>query len=438
MQQHLDPMEWKGKERKERWKDQDQAGHLSTWIHLLCQAASLLLQLVWTMLMAVRFVLLRTMDAAAGRWAETPTPTATHYEGYVTHQRIQPLQHNLQYPVRVCCVDLDCPPPWFQEHKKLAKTMSAGEAREKAGTNGRVLLLTQPSVAGYVMNPISIYFCYQKEEDAIASNRGVPQDGARKRASEPSGNALASTNNDAMQDERRSRGEKDPGEALPHMRKQGNKISANDPDLQHLKIGLAEVTNTPWGARVTFAFDPHGHNNAPFSLGSGPCPASVERQTRGDKQASEDHESMQFRKEVRAPTPKCLHVSPFMDMKSGWVLKARLETDSVCVSVGVKHPEMGDYFVAELRCQKSGDPHRRNEYSSWRNLLKYGFMPHRVAWWIYWHAAVLLWKGVPFVAPPSKAERAKRVESCAWPTLMANGHRLEWEDPTSFPWQSDL
>jgi DUF1365 family protein len=27
---------------------------------------------------------------------------------------------------------------------------------------------------------------------------------------------------------------------------------------------------------------------------------------------------------------------------------------------------------------------------------RFGFQPQRVALWIYWHAVVLLWKGVPF------------------------------------------
>ena len=31
-------------------------------------------------------------------------------------------------------------------------------------------------------------------------------------------------------------------------------------------------------------------------------------------------------------------------------------------------------------------------------LHRYGFQPHRVAFWIYWQAVVLLWKGVPFYA----------------------------------------
>jgi hypothetical protein len=35
-----------------------------------------------------------------------------------------------------------------------------------------------------------------------------------------------------------------------------------------------------------------------------------------------------------------------------------------------------------------------------RLLCRYGFQPQRVAFWIYWHALLLLWKGVPFYSPP--------------------------------------
>ena len=44
-----------------------------------------------------------------------------------------------------------------------------------------------------------------------------------------------------------------------------------------LKVCIAEVTNTPWGARVTFLFDPAGQD-----------------------------------------VPKSMHVSPFMDMQATW------------------------------------------------------------------------------------------------------------------------
>jgi DUF1365 family protein len=74
---------------------------------------------------------------------------------------------------------------------------------------GAVHLLTNPISAGYVQNPISVYYCY--------SNAG------------------------------------------------------------QLQQCIAEVTNTPWGERVRFLFDPKGTS-----------------------------------------VPKCLHVSPMMDMKSTW------------------------------------------------------------------------------------------------------------------------
>lgn len=45
----------------------------------------------------------------------------------------------------------------------------------------------------------------------------------------------------------------------------------------HLQRCIAEVTNTPWGERVTFLFDPRGCH-----------------------------------------TPKALHVSPMMDMSNTW------------------------------------------------------------------------------------------------------------------------
>ena len=69
--------------------------------------------------------------------------------------------------------------------------------------------MTHPQVAGYVQNPISVYYCF---------GRG-----------------------------------------------------------SSLEVCIAEVTNTPWGERVTFLFEPCGET-----------------------------------------TPKALHVSPLMDMKGEW------------------------------------------------------------------------------------------------------------------------
>ena len=110
-------------------------------------------------------------------------------------------------------IGLDDPPVWFAAQSR--DHMTADEARTFAGTAGPVMLLTNPRVAGHTQNPISIYYCY-----TAGSSPGL-------------GLGLDSC--------------------------------------------IAEVTNTPWGERVTFIFDPRGES-----------------------------------------TPKAMHVSPLMDMKGRW------------------------------------------------------------------------------------------------------------------------
>ena len=68
------------------------------------------------------------------------------------------------------------------------------------------------------------------------------------------------------------------------------------------------------------------------------------------------------------------------------------------------HPELGNYFVARLSARESGHPSVRSERADFCTLLKYGYMPQRVAFWIYWQALVLLWKGAPlFMNPPPES-----------------------------------
>ena len=42
-------------------------------------------------------------------------------------------------------------------------------------------------------------------------------------------------------------------------------------------------------------------------------------------------------------------------------------------------------------------------------LLRFGYMPHRVALWIYYQAVVLLWKGVPVHDIPERNVYASMV-----------------------------
>ncbi|BBN16824.1 uncharacterized protein MPTK1_7g09610 [Marchantia polymorpha subsp. ruderalis] len=121
-------------------------------------------------------------------------------------------------------------------------------------------------------------------------------------------------------------------------------------DAGLLARAIAEVTNTPWGERVTFDFDP-----------SGDCVA------------------------------KPLHVSPFMDMEGSWLLHATCPGEKLALTIRVDHPQFGNFFMATLRAKKISV--QNPEFFSW-------LMPHKVALWIYWQALVLLWKGVSFIQHP--------------------------------------
>lgn len=85
---------------------------------------------------------------------------------------------------------------------------------------------------------------------------------------------------------------------------------------------LIQVTNTPWGERVSFLFDPEGQT-----------------------------------------VPKSLHVSPFMDMQSVWTLKATPPSATLKLSVLVTHPVHGQFFDAVLSLQRCGSHALRSEQS---------------------------------------------------------------------------
>lgn len=121
---------------------------------------------------------------------------------------------------------------------------------------------------------------------------------------------------------------------------------------------LAEVTNTPWNERVTFVFGPNGD-----------------------------------------VVPKSLHVSPLIDMNRCWRLVAsdpfegqagstRLARQmSVSVTV-LPNTEGGRLFTAVLR---GGARHivKRGQAPPWWGMLRFGFMPQRVALRIYWQVGNL-------------------------------------------------
>lgn len=95
---------------------------------------------------------------------------------------------------------------------------------------------------------------------------------------------------------------------------------------------VVQVTNTPWGARVRFVFDPDGET-----------------------------------------VHKAMHVSPLMDMKSTWTLKGEITEETVQLSVKVEHPEMGSFFDVILAMQKAKGLQARNERCGFLKLIKFGY-----------------------------------------------------------------
>ncbi|CAN7033989.1 hypothetical protein IGI04_031884 [Brassica rapa subsp. trilocularis] len=127
---------------------------------------------------------------------------------------------------------------------------------------------------------------------------------------------------------------------------------------------IAQVTNTPWGERVTFVFDPESDLVA-----------------------------------------KSLQVSPFMDMLGNWKIRANEPGHELSVSIESQHPHHGNYFSATLRAKRI-DQTRVSDPA-----VFFWLMPHKVAIWIYWHALKLWWKNVPFIQHPRYSNPSYREDS---------------------------
>lgn len=320
----------------------------SDQLMLFAQAAALLFTFFWAVIRATLYIpyallriFLRACLVKIGLESLVTAPSgASFYKGSVFHSRKRPKENSFIYPVRMGIIDLDSPPPWWRAGD--GDTLTADQARELTGTSGPVRILTHPPAAGYTQNPISVYYCYKKGAEW--------------------------------------------GEGKP------------DPIPEKC---LAEVTNTPWGERVTFVFRP-----------------AVGELTAGEE------------------VSKALHVSPLMDMKSTWTVKAPPPTGSkIFLSVAATHPEYGDYFLATLDAKRDTTaPQLPNEVASVGTLLQFGFQPQRVAAWIYWQAVVLLWKGVSFYPPPGDGLIEKVAKSSKHPRTK-DGRAFVWRGAQEWPWK---
>jgi DUF1365 family protein len=114
------------------------------------------------------------------------------YEGRVFHQRMRPHTHRLSYRVFSMLVDLEELPEldrafrlfsynrfnilsfWDKDYGRGAQEPLIGYVRAALKTagldmpGGRIAMLCYPRLFGYAFNPLSIYYCYDAEEQLKA------------------------------------------------------------------------------------------------------------------------------------------------------------------------------------------------------------------------------------------------------------------------------
>jgi uncharacterized protein len=135
---------------------------------------------------------------------------------------------------------------------------------------------------------------------------------------------------------------------------------------------VAEITNTPWGERHAYVLDAGGADS---------------RTAHGGKSA--EHFSFRFDKDF--------HVSPFFDIDQ--VYEWRFTQPGEHLEVSMTNIEHGQaVFHAGLSCE-------RLPISGWNLaalLLRYPLQPLRLHVAIYWQAARLYLKRIPFFTHPKK------------------------------------
>ncbi|OBF92924.1 hypothetical protein A5791_13770 [Mycobacterium sp. 852002-51163_SCH5372311] len=109
------------------------------------------------------------------------TPTPSIYRTTITHSRRVPVHHSFEYRSYSWYFDIDEPPrlPWWlrpfarfraDDHLFGAPGSSLRDRLEAffaehdlAAPDGRITALLQARVAGYVFNPLSVFWCHDRE-----------------------------------------------------------------------------------------------------------------------------------------------------------------------------------------------------------------------------------------------------------------------------------
>lgn len=92
------------------------------------------------------------------------------YRVTIGHSRLSPVTNRFRYGSYMRLFDLDRPPRGFGQNDHLdvrAELARAGIDRPEV-SGGRVLVLTNTRTLGYVFNPLTVYWCYDRDDRLVA------------------------------------------------------------------------------------------------------------------------------------------------------------------------------------------------------------------------------------------------------------------------------